>query len=167
VNKLLAAIVADKRLANDVTQQQQETRELEEQVQMLSSRLNVATPTAASELRKERKVVFENIAGLDHIQLVAVQRIAREKETIQQKTEMILKYVLRDMTPQEVLNLAGEPVKKGLFSSSGFGLNWYYGELWVCFNEPLGLEDWRVEGIGRAGPFPNPLRVCSNNLLSK
>jgi hypothetical protein len=167
VNKLLAAIVADKSLADGVTQQQQQVRELEEQVQTLSSRLSVATPTAASELRKERKVMFENITGLDHIQLMAAQRITREKETIQQKTEMILKYVLRDMTPQEVLNLVGEPAKKGLFSSSGFGLNWYYGELWICFNEPLGLEDWRVEGIGRAGPFPNPLRVCSNNLLSK
>ena len=98
---------------------------------------------------------------------MATQRIAREKETIQQKTEMILKYVLRDMTPQEVLSLVGEPVKKGLFSSSGFGLNWYYGDLWICFDEPLGLEDWRVAGIGRAGPFPNPIRVCSNNLLSQ
>jgi hypothetical protein len=167
VNALLAAIVADKSLADRVTQQPQQTRELEEQVQTLNSRLSVATSGTASELRKERNVVFENIAGLDHTQLVATQRIGREKETIQQKTELILKYVLRDMTPQEVLSLVGEPVKKGLFSSSGFGLNWYYGELWICFDEPLGLEDWRVAGIGRAGPFPNPIRVCSNNLLSQ
>jgi hypothetical protein len=111
--------------------------------------------------------VFENIVGLDRIQLVATERIAREQETIQQKTESILKYVLRDMTPQEVLSLVGEPVKRGLISSSGFGLNWYYGELWICFDEPLGLEDWRVEGIGRAGASPNPIRVCSNNLLAQ
>jgi hypothetical protein len=167
VNTLLATIVADKNLADRVAQQQQQARELEEQVQTLNSRLSVATPATASELRKERTVVLENIVGLDRIQLVATERIAREKETIQQKTEMILKYVLRDMTPQEVLSLVGEPVKKGLISSSGFGLNWYYGELWICFDEPLGLEDWRVEGIGRAGPFPNPIRVCSNNLLSQ
>ena len=167
LNTLLEAIVADKSLADRVAQHQQQIRELEEQVQTLNSRLSVATPGAASELRKERTVVFENIAGLDHIQLVATRRIAREKETIQEKTEMILKYVLRDMTPQEVLSLVGEPVKKGLFSSSGFGQNWYYGELWICFDEPLGLEDWRVEGIGRAGPFPNPIRICSNNLLTQ
>jgi hypothetical protein len=167
VNTLLAAIVADKSLADRVAQQQQQIQELEGQVQTLNSRLSVATPGAASELRKERMAVFENIMGLDHIQLVATQRIAHEQETIQQKTEMILKYILRDMTPQEVLSLVGEPVKKGLVSSSGFGLNWYYGELWICFDEPLGLEDWRVEGIGRAGPFPNPIRVCSNNLLSQ
>jgi hypothetical protein len=167
VNTLLAAIVADKNLADRVAQQQQQIREREEQVQTLNSRLNVAIPGAASELRKERTVVFENIAGLDRIQLTATERIAREEETIQQETEMILKYVLRDMTPQEVLSLVGEPVKKGLISSSGFGLNWYYGELWICFDEPLGLEDWRVEGIGRAGPFPNPIRVCANNLLSQ
>ena len=166
VNTLLAAIVADKRVADRVAQQQQQIRELEGQIQTLNSRLSVATPGAASELRKERKVVFEHIAGLDRIQLVATERITREQETIQQKTEMILKYILRDMTPQEVLSLVGEPVKKGLFSSSGFGLNWYYGELWICFDEPLGLEDWRVEGIGRAGPSPNPIRVCANNLLS-
>ena len=167
VNTLLSAIVADKSVADRVVQQQQQILELEGQVQTLNSRLSVATPGAASELRKERTVVFENIAGLDRIQLVATERIAREQETIQQKTEMILKYVLRDMTPQEVLSLVGEPVKKGLISSSGFGLNWYYGELWICFDEPLGLEDWRVAGIGRAGPFPNPVRVCSNNLLSQ
>ena len=167
VNTLLAAIVADKSLADRVAQQQEQIHELEEQVQTLNSRLSVATSGAASELRKERTVVFESIAELDRIQLVATQRIAREKETIQQKTENILKYVLRDMTPQEVLSLVGEPVKKGLFSSDGFGLNWYYGELWICFDEPLGLEDWRVEGIGRAGPSPNPIHVCSHDLLSQ
>ena len=167
VNTLLAAIVADKSLADRVTQQQQQVRELEGQVQRLNSSLSVATSGTASELRKERTVVFENIAGLDRTQLVATERIAREKETIQQKTENILKYVLRDMTPQEVLSLVGEPVKKGLISSSGFGLNWYYGELWICFDEPLGLEDWRVEGIGRAGPFPSSIRACSKNLLAQ
>ena len=104
-----------------MAQQQQQIRELEGQVQALTSRLRVATHGAASELRKERKVVFENIAELDRIQLVATQRIAREKETIQQKTENILKYVLRDMTPQEVLSLVGEPVKKGLFTVAGSG----------------------------------------------
>ena len=166
VNTLLAAIVADTSVAERVAQQQQQIRELEGQVQTLNSRLSIATSGAASVLRKDRTVVFENMAELDRIHLVATQRIAREKETIHQKTENILKYILRDMTPQEVLSLVGEPVKKGLFSSSGFGLNWYYGELWICFDEPLGLEDWRVEGIGRAGPFPNPIRVCSNNHLS-
>jgi hypothetical protein len=166
VNTLLAAIVADKSVADRVALQQQQIRELEGQVETLNSRLSVATSGTASELRKERTVVFEHIAGVDRLQLVATERIAREKETIQQKTKNILKYVLRDMTPQEVLSLVGEPVKKGLFSSSGFGLNWYYGELWICFDEPLSLEDWRVDGIGRAGPSPNPLHVCSNNLLS-
>ena len=167
VNTLLSAIVADTSVAERVAQQQEQIHELEEQVQTLTSRLSVATPGAASELRKERTVVFESIAELDRIQLVVTQRIAREKETIHQKTENILKYVLRDMTPQEVVSLVGEPVKKGLFSSSGFGLNWYYGELWICFDEPLGLEDWRVEGIGRAGPSPNPIRVCAHDLLSQ
>ena len=167
VNTLLAAIVADKHLADRVAQQQQQIHEFEEQVETLNSRLGVATMGMASELRKERTVVLENIAGLDRIQLMAIQRIVREKDTIQQKTEMILKYVLRGMTPQEVLSLVGEPVKRGLFSSSGFGLNWYYGELWICFDEPLGLEDWRVVGMGRAGPFPHSIRLCANNLLSQ
>lgn len=167
VNTLLAAIMADKSIADRVAQQQQQIQELEGQVQTLNSSLSVAPSGTASALRKERTVVFEHIAELDRLQLIAAQRIAREQETIQQKTEMILKYVLRDMTPQEVLSLVGEPVKKGLFSSSGFGLNWYYGELWICFDEPLGLEDWRVVGIGRAGPFPNSIRLCAKNLLSQ
>jgi hypothetical protein len=146
VNTLLAAIVADKNITARVAEQHRQIRELEGQVQTLNSRLSVAIPGAASELRKERNVVLETIAGLDQIQLVAIQRIAREKETIQQKTEMILKYVNRNMTSQEVLSLVGEPVKKVLFSSSGFGLNWYYGELWICFDEPLGwrIGEWRA-----------------------
>jgi hypothetical protein len=42
VNTLLAAIVADKNLADRVAQQQQQIREREEQVQTLNSRLSVA-----------------------------------------------------------------------------------------------------------------------------
>lgn len=63
VNSLLAAIVADKNLADRVTQQQQQILELEGQVQTLNSRLSVATPGAASELRKERHVVFKTSRG--------------------------------------------------------------------------------------------------------
>jgi hypothetical protein len=51
VNLLVAAIVADKNLADRVTQQQQQMLELEGQVQTLNSRLSVASPGAASELR--------------------------------------------------------------------------------------------------------------------
>ena len=112
VNKLLATIVADKNLADRVAQQQQQIRDLEAQVQTLNFRVSVATPGAASELRKERTVVFENIAELEHIKLAASRRIDSERESIRQKTEIILKYVLRRMTPQEVRNLVGEPVKK-------------------------------------------------------
>ena len=59
VNTLLAAIVADKSLADRVAQQQEQIRELEEQVQTLNSRLSVAISGAASELRKERTRVIQ------------------------------------------------------------------------------------------------------------
>lgn len=170
VNKLLAAIVADKSLADRVGQQQQQIRELEGQVQTLNSRLSVAATGSASELRKERTVVFENIAELDRIQLIAAQRITREKETIEQKTKIILKYVLRGMTEKEVLALAGEPVKQ--HSEVGFPKLWYYGRLWICFSQPLRIGDWRVEGVVEAGPFPSlfeQVELCKryNNLISK
>jgi hypothetical protein len=48
---LLVAAIADKNLADRVTQQQQQMLELEGQVQTLNSRLSVASPGAASELR--------------------------------------------------------------------------------------------------------------------
>ncbi len=111
VKQLMAAIVADRSLGERVAEQQQQIRELEGQVQTLNSRVNVATPGAASELRKDRMVVFENIAELDRVQLVAAQRIAREKESIRQKTEIIMKYVMRNMTPVEVLSLSILPPK--------------------------------------------------------
>ena len=57
----LAAIVADKSLQGKIEGQQQQIRQLEQQVQTLNSRLSVAPVSSTGELRKERNIIFGNI----------------------------------------------------------------------------------------------------------
>jgi hypothetical protein len=141
VKKLVGAIVADRSLADRVAHQQQQIRQLDEHLQTLNFRLSDAPINSASELRKERTVVFDNMAELDHIRLSAKQRIANEQDRIRQTSEFILKYGIRGMTPGEVRKLVGEP-----FSKLG-DTDWYYGELCVCFNAPLSPRDFRVNAV--------------------
>ena len=66
VNALLAAIVADKRLADRVAQQQQQTRELEGQVQTLNSRLSVATWVRRGTAQRNARWCLKNSGGRPH-----------------------------------------------------------------------------------------------------
>ena len=165
VKKLVGAIVADRSLADRVAQQQQQIRQLDEQLQTLNSRLSAVPMNSAGELRKERTVVFDNMAELDRIKLVATQRIADEREKMRQTTELILKYVVLGMTMDEVRKLVGEPFYKSVET------DWYYGELSVCFNVPFTPRDFRVYAVVRV---PGGIIGCyylethrTANLLSK
>ena len=141
VKKRLAAIIADKGLQDRITEQQQRIRQLEQQVQALNSRLNVAPYSSSSELRKERNVVFGNIEEIENKKLAAANAIT-------EKTEIIRRYILARMTKKEVEGILGSPrastnIQLGSAYAYRFGDSWNYGELWVCF-DPSGL----VRGIG-------------------
>jgi hypothetical protein len=71
VQKRLAALVADKSLQGKIEGQQQQIRQLAQQVQTLNSRLSVAPDTSTGALRKERNIAFGNIEELDSKKLAA------------------------------------------------------------------------------------------------
>ena len=147
VQKRLAAILADKGLQGKIEGQQQQIRQLEQQVQALNSRLSVAPVTSTGELRKERTIVFGNIQELENKKLAALRAIT-------EKTEIIRTYIAQNMTMKEVSSILGEPRSHNNFdhtSSHGYSEN--FGELWVCFANQL------VNGIGtNEACSPNELR---------
>ena len=141
VQMRLAAIVADKGLQDRIAGQQQQIRQLEQQVQALNSRLSVAPVSSSGELRKERTVVFGNIEELENKKLAAANAIT-------EKTEIVRRYILTHMTKKEVEGILGNPrahtnIQLGAAYAYNFGDSWNYGELWVCF-DPSDL----VRGIG-------------------
>lgn len=138
VQKRLAAIVADKGLQEKITVQQQQLKQLEEQMRALNATLSTAPANSSTELRKERNVVLGDIQDLENKKLAAVQRIT-------EKTDLIRKYIVRNMTKEEVIGILGQPQKE-------VG-NYFYGERWVCFDH-IGV----VNGVGLTW-------LCSSNEL--
>ena len=140
VQKRLAAIVADKSLQGKIEGQQQQIRQLEQQVQTLNSRLSVAPLSSTGELRKERNIAFGNIEELDNKKLAAIRAIT-------EKSQLVRQYIVRNMTEQEARGILGNPRASASYYPNGSG--WNYGELWVCFKNNL------VVGIGM-NEFCNP-----------
>jgi len=158
VQKRLAAIVADKGLQGKIEGQQQQIRQLEQQVRALNSRLSVAPVSSTGELRKERSVVFEDLQKLENIKLAALNRMADEKDRIRLNSEKIKKYLIRGMTAEEVMSILGQPYRRDLNV-------FFYGELYVCFNTPLGKYDLRLVGVGNLNYLQdarNPAYPCSD-----
>lgn len=143
VQKRLAAIVADKGLQGKIEGQQQQIRQLEQQVQALNSRLSVTPINSTGELRKERNVVFGNIEQLENKKLTAIRAIS-------EKSELVRQYIVRNMSHKEVEDILGRPRAYRAFPYMDEG--WNYGELWICFRNTL------VVGIGTN-------EVCSSNHL--
>ena len=140
VQKRLAAIVADKSFQGKIEGQQQQIRQLEQQVQALNSRLSVAPVSSSGELRKERNVVFGNIEELENKKLAAANAIT-------EKSEIIRRYILQRMTKKEVIEILGKPRATTRIQLAAYEFymadSWNYGELWVCF-DPSSL----VRGTG-------------------
>ncbi len=148
VERRLAAIAGDKSLQTRIKDQQDEVRALEQRVRELNARVNMAPVTASGELRKERNVVFGNLTELENKKLAAIQAITA-------KTELIRQYVVRNMTVEEVVSIAGQPrtVYCCPKNSGGGALN--YGDLWVCFQSNI------VTGVGEGRAcYPNLLRAA-------
>ncbi len=125
VQKRLAAIVADKGLQEKITTQQQQIKQLEEQMRALNMKLGAASTNSSAELRKERNVILGNINELENKKLVATK-------TIDDLSEKVVKYIARNMTMKEVIDILGSPRGKGyLYGEDDGSLN--YGEYWINF----------------------------------
>lgn len=129
VRKRLQAIAEDKTLQGRIGAQQQQIRQLENQVRQLNERVNIAPASSAGELRKERNVVFGNLQELENKKLAAIRVIV-------EKTELVRKYVVPNMTMKEVENILGTP--RGARYDGPLlrdkGNSWNYGELWIVFS---------------------------------
>ena len=171
VKKLVGAIVADRSLADRVSHQQQQIRQLEGQLQALNSRLGTAAIDSVGELRKERTVVIENIDEVEKKRIIARNRIREENTGISRNSELIKTYISLRMTMEEVKGLIGEPLKRHWYrsnrSTNKEGDQWLYGELWVCFNEPLRERDYRVYEIAPGIPNTDIGDMCLLNRLKK
>jgi len=143
VQRRLAAIVADKALQEKIAVQQQQIRTLEEQMRSLNVKLGDTSANAASELRKERNVIFGDIHRLESKKLAAIKAITG-------KTDTIRNYIVRNMTQEEVRSILGTYRDKDSIGDDY--LSWNYGELWVCFTGRL------VTGVG-------PKKWCDPNEL--
>lgn len=132
MQKRMAAIVADKGMQDRIAGQQQQIKQLEQQVQALNSRLSVAPVNASGELRKERNIVFGNIEELENKKLAAVQAIT-------EKTELIRRYIVPRMTAKEVQGILGSPRATGhlVVNLRCCMDGWNYGEMWIFFQEGI------------------------------
>ena len=128
VQKRLATIVADKGLQEKIAAQQQQLKQLEEQMRALNATLNTAPANSSTDLRKERNVVLGNIQDLDNKKLVAVQ-------VIDSLTEKVKRYIAPNMTMKEVESIMDSPRGRGCprCGNSFEDDSWNYGDLWVNF----------------------------------
>lgn len=165
----LAEIVADKGLQGRITEQQEQLRQLEQQVRAVTSNLGTASVISAGALRKERNVALDGIQKLSNIKLAAVKRIVDEKrageERSRQALDRLKKYGVIGMNKLEVRQLLGKPIEE--FAGEG-GYAWKYGpKVWVCFKKSADngadlLSDaaWLVSGAGVNG-------LCADAWLSR
>ena len=126
----LAAIASDKNLQKQIDEQQKKLQQLEEAIKRASTQIASATPDRATDLRKDRNVVFADMADLEKVHIVAKERIVEERNEECEIAKKMQRYVLDGMTKPEVLKILGEPFNKGI----GTGDNvWYYGRSTVFF----------------------------------
>lgn len=126
VQKRLQVIAEDKALQERVTAQQQQIRQLEEEVRDLNLRLNMSPAGSIGKLRKERNIVFGNIEEWENKKMAAVRVIA-------EKTELVRQFIVQNMTMKEVEDILGPP-RGHSHPSKNYGDNsWNYGSLWIHF----------------------------------
>ena len=125
----LAAIASDKNLQNQIDDQQKKLQLLEEAIKRANTQIASATLDRATDLRKERNVVFADIADLEKLHMVAKKRIDEERNEECEIARKMQRYVLKGMTKPEVLKILGEPFKK---QNNDW---WIYGETSVAFED--------------------------------
>lgn len=143
LRKRLEAIAGDKGLQDRLDAQHQQLQQLEERVRQLNARVVASPVDSAGTLRKERNVVFGDIQELENKKLAAIQ-------AIDDKTSIIRKYIVRNMTQKEVREIAGQPRAIDHFAqyflpgenslgsfSHGLAVAENYGEVWVIYRDYL------------------------------
>lgn len=149
--KRLAAIASDGNLQQQIYDQQKKLQQLEEAIKSTSTQIASATPDRATDLRKERNVVFADIADLEKVHMVAKERIIEERNEECEIAQKMQRYVLQRMTKREVLKILGEP-----FSIEFGGRVWHYGGSSISFYD---YKSSQGQGSERAD-FIDPRPSC-------
>jgi hypothetical protein len=129
VKKRLAAIANDGTVQKQIDDQQKKLRLLEDSIERLGSQIAKTPTSQVSELRKERNVVFSNIAELEKIQIVAKERIDSESDQECEIAKKMKRYLLKGMTKPEVEKILGPPFRTDTYAYE----TWFYGDSHVEF----------------------------------
>lgn len=128
-------IKSDRALAEQVSNQQKQILELEKKIQGFQASLKNANLEQAIELRQSRGEVISELNDLERIKL-----------DIANKTKLAVDNVELGMTPEEVIQVAGEPRSK---DECGGDLRYNYGRIWVLFESGVVSCLIRAESYSR------------------
>jgi hypothetical protein len=131
VKKRLSAITNDGTVQKQIDEQQKKLLLLEDTMERLGSQIAKTPTSQVTELRKERNIVFSDIAEIEKIKIVAKERIHNEHDRACEIAKKMEQHVLIGMTPIEVEKIIGPPLKK-----EGGDSGWYiYGGASILFND--------------------------------
>lgn len=128
----------DKIFASTIRKQEMQLQELENKIRKLQQNLSSNDFNKTSNIRKERKAVFDKIDELEKI-----------KSEIESKTNLAIENIVVGMTPQEVISIVGDPRSKDFYN------NFNYGDVWVIF------ENGIVRCLVTAQSFGSGEKKCS------
>lgn len=128
VKKRLAAIANDGTVQKQIDEQQKKLRLLEDTMERLGSQIAKTPTSQVTELRKERNIVFSDIAEIEKIQIVAKERIDNENDRNCEIAKKMNRYVFHGMTEPEVEKILGPPLQSD-------SISWQYGGSVILFND--------------------------------
>jgi len=115
VEKQLYNIRQDTSLQKKMKDQQIRLQELERKVLKLQKQLEIANPSQAIPLRKEKEIVLKDIDDIEARYKYALSKLnarkAAEAENVN-KVKKFIRYIEIGMTPEEVEYILGKPEKK-------------------------------------------------------
>lgn len=128
VKKRLAAIANDGTVQMQIDEQQKKLRLLEGTIERLGSQIAKTPTRQVTELRKERNIVFSDIAEIEKIQIVAKERIDNENDRNCEIAKKMKRYIFKGMTELEVEKILGPPLQSD-------SVSWNYGGGGIFFND--------------------------------
>lgn len=133
LEKQLKAIKSDSTAQTKIKEQQKRLSSLEAQVASFQKSLGAADATDASQLRKERNLIFKEMDELQAKKVSIVSKIKASGIKVQELVEL-------GMTKDEVVSLVGKPRTT---TSPGYGRGWRdaggwnYGSIWINFSDGI------------------------------
>ena len=170
VNSQLARIMQNKSHQNKLKEQDIRLQELERKYNELQKQLDVAKPSNAATLRKDRAYVLDEIENLGLRYKTVRQEMATRHIPRVEKVKRIVTYTEIGMTPEDVEYILGPGEKKDkqIFSlGEGYEFlnpnNLYYDDVIIRFSTRDTVE--AIDVICRySNPYGVPIKTASYNI---